>query len=85
MFSWDLMQDLANDLPFCGGDCLTTGNPSLPSIPADVAMSFPNVPPSNFTTYIQPNTGHGINFHYNATGAYNVIQEFLNSKGLKPM
>lgn len=70
----------ANDLPFCGGNCLATGNASLPSIPAAVAMNFPNVPSINFEAYIQPNTGHGINLHYNATGAYNVINEFLNAK-----
>ena len=70
----------ANDLPFCGGNCLATGNASLPSIPAAVAMSFPNVPSNNFEAYIQPNTGHGINLHYNATGAYNVINNFLKSK-----
>lgn len=72
----------ANDLPYCGGDCLATGNASLPSIPAAAAMSFPMVSLSNFTAYIQPNTGHGINLHYNATGAYDVIQTFLQSKGL---
>lgn len=70
----------ANDLPFCGGDCLATGNASLPSIPAAVAMSFPNVPSGNFEAYIQPNTGHGINLHYSATGAYDVINIFLNAK-----
>ena len=72
----------ANDLPYCGGNCLATGDPSLPSIPAAAIKSFPNVPPSNFTAYIQPNSGHGINVHYNATGAYDVIQTFLRSKGL---
>ena len=70
----------ANDLPFCGGDCLATNNASLLSIPAAVAMNFPNVPANNFEAYIQPNTGHGINLHYNATGAYNVINNFLNAK-----
>lgn len=70
------------DLPYCGGDCLTTGNTSIPSIPSTVSKSFPKVAASNFTTYIQPNTGHGINFHYNATGAYDVINNFLNAKGL---
>ena len=70
----------ANDLPFCGGNCLATDNASLPSIPAAVAMNFPNVPSNNFEVYIQPNTGHGINIHYNATGAYNVINNFLNAK-----
>ena len=73
---------VANDLPYCGGNCLATGNASLPSIPAAVAMNFPMVPSSNFTAYIQPNSGHSINFHYNATGAYGVINSFLNSKGL---
>ncbi|MCJ1385851.1 hypothetical protein MMC17_008975 [Xylographa soralifera] len=72
----------SNDVPYCGGNCLATGNPSLASIPAAVAMSFPNVGVSNFTAYIQPNTAHGINLHYNATGAYDVIQTFLASKGL---
>lgn len=73
---------LANDLPYCGGNCLATGNASLPSIPAAAAMSFPMVPSSDFEAYIQPNSGHGINLHYNATGAYDVIQTFLQSKGL---
>lgn len=72
----------SNDLPYCGGNCLATGNASLPSIPAAAVTSFPNVPSSNFTAYIQPNSGHGINLHYNATGAYDVIQTFLQSKGL---
>lgn len=71
---------LANDLPFCGGDCFATGNASLPSIPAALAMTFPNVPSANFEAYIQPNTGHGINLHYNATDAYDVINKFLNAK-----
>ena len=70
----------ANDLPFCGGNCLATGNSSLPSIPAAVAKSFPKVPSNNFEAYIQPNTGHGINLHFNATGAYDVINNFLNAK-----
>ena len=33
--------------------------------------------------YIQPETGHGINLHYNATGAYGVINNFLQAKGLQ--
>lgn len=70
----------ANDLPFCGGNCLATGNASVPSIPATVALSFRKVPSNNFEAYIQPNTGHGINLHYNATGAYAVINNFLNAK-----
>lgn len=72
----------SNDLPYCGGDCLATGDPALASIPAAVQKNFPNVPAADFEAYIQPQTGHGINFHYNATGAYKVAQEFLGSKGL---
>ncbi|KAG6986582.1 hypothetical protein G7Y79_00077g099740 [Physcia stellaris] len=74
----------SNDLPYCGGDCLATGIPTLPSIPAAVAANFPNVGAGNFTAYIQPNTGHGLNFHYNQTGAYRVINEFLGGRGLAP-
>lgn len=71
----------SNDLPYCGGDCLATGS-NLTSIPAGVQLNFPNVPAANFEAYIQPNTGHGINTHYNSTGAYAVMQNFLKSKGL---
>ena len=48
-----------------------------------VSKNFPKVPDNDFEAYIQPNTGHGINFHYNATGAYNVIESFLKGKGLE--
>lgn len=72
----------SNDLPYCGGDCLATGGAAA-SIPAQVQKNFPNVNAENFTAYIQPNTGHGINAHYNATGAYAVINEFLALKGLQ--
>ncbi|KAK8181597.1 Alpha/Beta hydrolase protein [Phyllosticta capitalensis] len=71
----------SGDLPFCGGDCLTTGT-KYPSIPATVALSFPNVAPENFTAYIQPNAGHGLNAHYNATGAYRYVSEWLKDRGL---
>ncbi|KAA6410673.1 MAG: alpha beta-hydrolase [Lasallia pustulata] len=67
---------------FCGGDCMATGDPALPSIPADVGIAFPAA--SAFEAYIQPNTGHGINVHYNATAAYRIIQEFLDTHGLAP-
>ncbi|KAF2099967.1 hypothetical protein NA57DRAFT_38322 [Rhizodiscina lignyota] len=70
-----------HDVPFCGGDCLATGDPSLASIPAAVAKSFPNT--KDFEAYIQPQTGHGLTFHNNVTAGYEVIQRFLESKGLK--
>ncbi|PMD34672.1 hypothetical protein L207DRAFT_588186 [Hyaloscypha variabilis F] len=69
------------DLPYCGGNCLATGGVAA-SIPATVRMNFPSVADSNFSAVIQPNTGHGLNLHYNATGGYDVINTFLNSKGL---
>ena len=72
----------SNDLPFCGGDCLATGDPDLPSIPAAAKKSFPNVPEGKFEAYIQPATGHGLNFNYNQTGAYRVLNEFLGARGL---
>jgi hypothetical protein len=74
--------DVDADLPYCGSDCTATGGVA-PSLAAMVSMNFPHVDPSNFTSYIQPNAGHGINFHYNATAGYQVIQEFLGSKNLQ--
>ncbi len=75
-----------SDLVFCGSNCSATAgfDPTLPSIPAAVKSSFPGVDACNFTAYVQPNTGHGINFHYNSTGANEVIMEFLNKRGLQP-
>ncbi|KAL9599351.1 MAG: hypothetical protein Q9219_003884 [cf. Caloplaca sp. 3 TL-2023] len=70
------------DVIYCGGDCLATGDPSLASIPAKSKMAFPAA--RAFEAYIQPDTAHGINLHYNSTGAYNVIQRFLTAQGLAP-
>ena len=72
------------DFIFCGGDCTPIGNPAMPrrSIPGEVARAFPAA--KAFKAYIQPNTGHGINLHYNSTGAYKVMQEFLIAHGLRP-
>jgi pimeloyl-ACP methyl ester carboxylesterase len=70
-----------HDVPFCGGNCTTIlPGSSVPNIPAGVAMSFPAA--SAFESYLQPNTGHGLNFHYNATAGYQVIQDWLASHGL---
>lgn len=68
-----------NDAIYCGGNCSNTGGVGA-SIPAAVSMNFPMA--SIFEAYIQPNAGHGLNFHYNSTGAYHVIQNFLLSNGL---
>ncbi|TKA83617.1 hypothetical protein B0A55_00436 [Friedmanniomyces simplex] len=48
----------AADLSFCGSDCY--------GILEQAAPCFPAAKP--FETYVQPNTGHGMNLHYNATG-----------------
>jgi pimeloyl-ACP methyl ester carboxylesterase len=65
------------DIIFCGGDCLFTGSPNVSSIPALVRQSLPNASP--FEVIIQPNTGHFINMHLNATGAFKAINQFLNN------
>ncbi|CAI7641347.1 unnamed protein product [Penicillium viridicatum] len=71
--------DGANDVPFCGGDCLHTGGKSA-SIPAAVKVIFPKT--RAFSAYVHPNTGHAINLHYNATAAYKQIDDFLGAQGL---
>lgn len=68
-----------HDLPYCGGDCVATGT-SSPSIPAAVSKNFPNA--SSFEAYIQPNTGHGLTFHYNATAGYKVMNDWIKSHGV---
>ncbi|KAL8733293.1 MAG: hypothetical protein Q9181_003632 [Wetmoreana brouardii] len=70
------------DVIYCGGYCFATGNPALASIPAKFKSAFPAA--KAFEAYIQPNTAHAINLHYNSTAAYNVIQRFLTSQGLAP-
>ncbi|KAK3117589.1 hypothetical protein LTR53_000914 [Teratosphaeriaceae sp. CCFEE 6253] len=57
------------DLIFCGSDCV--------GILEQAAPLFAAAEP--FETYIQRNTGHGMNLHFNATGTYEVIQTFLKS------
>ncbi|KAI9670581.1 MAG: hypothetical protein M1831_005801 [Alyxoria varia] len=68
------------DLPYCGADCLNTGGKGS-SIPAAVKMAYPQA--KNFETSIQPATGHGLNFHYNATGTYNSIAGYLKRQNLQ--
>lgn len=68
-----------NDQPFCGGDCLATGT-SAPSIPAEGKKQFPSA--SVFEALIQPETAHGLNFHYNATAGYEAVQTWLAAQGL---
>ncbi|RMZ72293.1 catalytic [Pyrenophora seminiperda CCB06] len=70
-----------NDVGFCGGNCSTAvENTSFSNLPAAVKTVFPSA--SVFESYIQPNTGHGINFHYNASASYWIVQNFLARNGL---
>lgn len=65
---------------YCGGDCLATGRADVGSVPEDVGMMLPNA--SVFEVAIHPNSGHAINLHYNATGSFMVISNFLKANGL---
>jgi hypothetical protein len=69
----------SNDMLSCGGNCTATGGASE-SIPAAAEKAFPDA--KTFSAYIQPNTGHGLNLHYNATGGYKQIADFLGNQGL---
>lgn len=70
------------DLPYCGGDCLATGNPALASIPAASKMYFPNA--AAFEAFIVPNAGHGLNLEYSHPLTYTTILNFFESHGLGP-
>lgn len=63
---------------YCGGNCTATGG-AASSVLASSSAAFPNA--TTFQAYVHPNTGHAINVHYNATGAYNVMNKFLKTAG----
>ncbi|KAF2440402.1 alpha/beta-hydrolase [Karstenula rhodostoma CBS 690.94] len=67
------------DEPFCGLDCYPTGGVA-PNIPVQAKKAFPNA--QAFEAYIQPNTGHGINAHYNSTAGNEYVQKWLATNGL---
>lgn len=71
-----LVMAAAHDLIFCGGEC--EGVVSGPYYTGP--QTYPAAKP--LETYIQPNTGHGMNLHYNATGWYDVVFNFLETNGL---
>jgi pimeloyl-ACP methyl ester carboxylesterase len=74
-----LVFDGSKDLPYCGGDCVNTGDPALPNIGAAVKRNFPNA--SSFQSYTQPDVSHAINLHYNATAGNAYIQTWLSGVG----
>ncbi|KAL5324233.1 hypothetical protein ACEPPN_008777 [Leptodophora sp. 'Broadleaf-Isolate-01'] len=60
------------DAAFCDGNC--TGVLAPPD------SYFPNA--TDFQAIVHPAVGHGINFSYNATGAYAVMLDYLKKHGL---
>ncbi|KAL8280654.1 hypothetical protein RQP46_006977 [Phenoliferia psychrophenolica] len=69
------------DTVFCGYTCYDV--PTSYTSKLDTVISqFPKVSPSNFSAYVVPGTGHGINFHPTSFKAYSVILDFLASHGL---
>lgn len=72
--------DPERDIPYCGGDCLATGNPALASIPAASKMFFPNA--QAFEAFIVPNAGHGLNLQYSHPLTYGTINNYLVQNGL---
>ena len=48
------------DLGFCGGDCLNTGNASLPSLLAITGQMIPGASP--FEAFVVPSAGHILNY-----------------------
>jgi len=67
----------SNDLPFCGGAC-GSGASSLPA--QGISAMWPDG--KVVEAYIQPNTGHGLTMHWNATAGYRVINGWLKNQGL---
>ena len=65
-----------SDLIFCGADCVgLVDGPDSPTYKVFAAAKPLEI-------YIQPNTGHGMNLHKNATGWYGVVNNFLTTNGL---
>lgn len=64
-----------SDWPYCMGNC---------TYPTDLSASVKNLYPAAkaFETYLAPETGHGLNVHYSAAGAFSQIQNFLKKNGL---
>jgi pimeloyl-ACP methyl ester carboxylesterase len=63
------------DLPFCGGDCLATGNGQA-SIPSSLKNSMPN---ASVEVVIVPGTGHGLNMEYSHQETYKTMLDFLDA------
>ncbi|EXJ93845.1 hypothetical protein A1O1_02238 [Capronia coronata CBS 617.96] len=62
------------DLIFCGSNCTGLFGPDSAAVQAFNGSK-------SVETYIQPNVGHGINLHKNATGAYDVVLNWTSRHG----
>lgn len=62
------------DFYICKGDCKGVYNETA------LRQSFPGA--KELEIYVQPNTGHAMPFHKNATAGYEVIFDFLRRNGL---
>lgn len=71
-----------NDAPFCASDCLVTSLGDNQTQLDTARELFPSVDSGNFSTFIVPATGHGINYHETAPVAYQAIIDFLGTVGL---
>lgn len=65
------------DVPFCGGDCTLTGDPSLPNIPSSSIPNFPNA--KTVEVVIVPEAGHGLNLQYSHDYTYQQMLAFLSA------
>ena len=65
------------DVPFCGGDCSMTGDPSLPDIMSASKPNFPNA--AAFEVVSVPEAGHGLNLEYSHPYTYQQMLEFLSA------
>lgn len=57
---------------FYGGNCTESGGFSILEL---ARGAFPDA--RAFEGFVQPNMGHAVNMHYNSSGAYRVMNEFL--------
>lgn len=65
------------DLPNCHGNCLVPSNKA-----AAVKDAYYPAASNSSSWYIGPGSGHGLNFHYAALGAYEHIHNFIKANGL---
>lgn len=66
---------VGRDIPFCGGDCLLTGDPALSNL---LELSRPLFPAtSKFEAVVVDEAGHGLNLEYSHQLTYSTILDFI--------